>query len=488
MTAEKPDVFLCHNAADKDWVRELGTRLEAESIDGTPDGRRIRVFFDEWDIERGENIVARLGQELASGAFVAVVMSPEFFASDWTRFEWTDVVARDPANKGGRLLPLRRRDLSRDGARRLALPAPFNALRHFDFRSPARFEAEFQDLLRRIRNQPLPRGRALPPRYSSGAPQQPSQAHSIEAAETVSEILISNLAPFTTTPPALYMATAMIGSLSELPVDTGLETIVLKLWDGKLLTFADLEDPECPLNSFIDPYVIERHEFHKCALNRDLKNSWLALANKCLARALHKKHVSEDEKGRFYFLPGPDGNDRKITIGAAKPREVAAKKRHNVTGEEFWVHYSASIRFRLIGSTPFLRILPSYGFTRDGIVALDHKQAARFRVKWGGKQDSATVLRQVLFWLRFMSDGHEEWTIETGGTPIRVAVMPATAETQVGIALDHIQIKALVEDSTGDELTAVADSAQIIDATEDAGNEEQEAEDASGDEDGGEAE
>jgi hypothetical protein len=278
------------------------------------------------------------------------------------------------------------------------------------------------------------------------------------------------------------MAKATIGSLSELPVDTGLDAIELKLWDGKVLTFADLEDPECPLNSFIDPYTIERHEFHKCALNQDLRNSWLASANKCLVRALRKKQVSTDEKGRFYFLPGLDGKDRKITIGTAKPREVAAKKRHNVTGDEFWVHYSASIRFRLIGSTPFLRILPSYGFTRDGIVALDHKQAARFRVKWGGKQNSATVLRQVLFWLRFMSDGHEEWTIETGGTPIRVTVMPATAETPVGIALDHIQIKALIEDSTGDELTAVADNAQITDAAEDPDNEGEDAEDASGDE------
>ncbi len=39
--------------------------------------------------------------------------------------------------------------------------------------------------------------------------------------------------------------------------------------------------------------------------------------------------------------------------------------------------------------------------------------------------------------------------------------MTATAEAQVGIALDHIRIKALVEDSTGDELTSVADSAEI---------------------------
>lgn len=475
MPVEKPDVFLCHNAADKDWVRELGVRLEAESIDGTPTGRHIRVFFDEWDIEKGENIVARLGQGLASGAFVAVVMSPEFFDSDWTRFEWTDAVARDPANKGGRLLPLRLRDLAMDGTRRLALPAPFNALRHFDFRSLAHYEVQFQDLLRRIRGQPMPRGRVLPSRYSSGVLQQSSDTYSIESAERVAEILISNLAPLATSAPALYMADSRIGSLSELPNDTSFEAIPLRLWDAKLLTFADLEDPECPLNGVIDPYTIKRHEFHDCARDQDLGNSWLALANKCLARGMRMKEIGQDEKGRFYFLPGPNGTDRQITIGTSKPREVAVKKRHHVTGEEFWVHYSANIRFRVIGSTPFLRILPSYGFTRDGVVALDSKQAGRFRVLWGGKQDSATVLRQVLFWLRFLSEGHEEWTLDTGGTPIRVSVMPAIAQTQIGIAIDHIHVKALVEESAEDELTIVGDSAVIDAAVDDI--EDQEASD-----------
>ena len=43
MAIEQPDLFLCHSAADKDWVRELGARLECESIDGTSNGRRIRV-------------------------------------------------------------------------------------------------------------------------------------------------------------------------------------------------------------------------------------------------------------------------------------------------------------------------------------------------------------------------------------------------------------------------------------------------------------
>ena len=50
------DIFLCHNGADKDCVRKLAEQIESETFDGTSSGRAIRVFFDEWDIDVGENV------------------------------------------------------------------------------------------------------------------------------------------------------------------------------------------------------------------------------------------------------------------------------------------------------------------------------------------------------------------------------------------------------------------------------------------------
>lgn len=471
-----PDIFLCHNRADKPWVRHLGERLEAESIDGSEAGQKIRVFLDEWDIEKGENIVTRLAGALASGALVAAVMSPEFFDSGWTQFEWTDVVARDPANKGGLLLPIRLRDVSLDGSRRIAIPAPFNAINGFDFRSQEQFESVFEDLLRRIRKQPIPRGAGVRPRYSFGVTQRTTNNYEIEAAESVDEILVSNLAPITASPPALYMARTTLKNLSEIPPNLGASDISMTLWDGKIVTYADIEDPECVLNAIVDPYSIERLEFERCLKDTDIANQWIALANKSLARVLLKKGVAQDAKKRFYFLPGLDRTDRSVTIGPHQPRLVAAKKRQHVTGREFWVHYCASIRFRLIGSKVFLRILPSYSFTHDGYESLDNKQAGRYRVIWGGKQDSATVLRQVLFWLQYLSDGHEEFVLETGGEAIRISVMPATALTKFGVRTDHTRIKALVDSPSTDELTVVADSTELAESVEDSTEEADEIE------------
>ena len=54
---ELVDVFLCHNGADKEWVRNLAEQIESETFDGHLNGRPLRVFFDEWD----DPLVAGIG-------------------------------------------------------------------------------------------------------------------------------------------------------------------------------------------------------------------------------------------------------------------------------------------------------------------------------------------------------------------------------------------------------------------------------------------
>src|SRR4051812_43771024 len=92
------DVFLCYNKADKKWVLDLAAQIESETLDGTPNSRKVRVFLDEWDMDIGDNLVVKMNEGLKMSSFFAVVMSPEFFGSGWTIFEWTHVVSKDPIN------------------------------------------------------------------------------------------------------------------------------------------------------------------------------------------------------------------------------------------------------------------------------------------------------------------------------------------------------------------------------------------------------
>src|SRR5262245_57487442 len=141
---EVVDVFLCHNGVDKDWVRQLGEQLESETFDGTSNGRCLRVFFDEWDIDIGQNVLLRINQALSACRYVAVVISPEMLAAPWPTLEWTHVVAEDPTNRKGRIVPIFLRDYSAATESYAELPAPFKALNWIDFRRPRDFRRSFQ--------------------------------------------------------------------------------------------------------------------------------------------------------------------------------------------------------------------------------------------------------------------------------------------------------------------------------------------------------
>src|SRR5205823_6256494 len=118
--------------------------------DGLATSRKLSVFFDEWDIDYGENFINRINEGLPKARYFGVVMSPEFFESGWTNFEWTDVVAEDPSGARKKIIPIFLREVSLDGKERISLPAPFKAIKHFDFRVATDFEREFVKLLRRI--------------------------------------------------------------------------------------------------------------------------------------------------------------------------------------------------------------------------------------------------------------------------------------------------------------------------------------------------
>ena len=80
---------------------------------------------------------------MESARHVVTVPSPEFLRADWPRFEWNHIVANDPNNTRGVLLPILLRDLTKDGKERMELCARFRDLRYIDFRKPAEFKRSF---------------------------------------------------------------------------------------------------------------------------------------------------------------------------------------------------------------------------------------------------------------------------------------------------------------------------------------------------------
>jgi TIR domain len=87
-------VFLSHSTKDKQSVQTLAAELKAE---------KIEPWLCEVDIEFGEIFVAKIEEGLRDADLTVVFWSPEAAPSDWTRLEWTSVIAREISESRTRL-------------------------------------------------------------------------------------------------------------------------------------------------------------------------------------------------------------------------------------------------------------------------------------------------------------------------------------------------------------------------------------------------
>ncbi|MDE2749251.1 MAG: toll/interleukin-1 receptor domain-containing protein [Chloroflexota bacterium] len=73
------DVFLSHASEDKDEVaRPLAIALQKHGL---------RVWYDEFELRIGDNLVAKLNAGISTSRFGILVLSKAFFAKQWTIHE-----------------------------------------------------------------------------------------------------------------------------------------------------------------------------------------------------------------------------------------------------------------------------------------------------------------------------------------------------------------------------------------------------------------
>ena len=72
----KYDVFLSHSSKDKAVVRPIAERLRAD---------KLRVWFDEWEVKRGDDKAAKLEEGLEQSRALVLCLSANAFGSEWTQ-------------------------------------------------------------------------------------------------------------------------------------------------------------------------------------------------------------------------------------------------------------------------------------------------------------------------------------------------------------------------------------------------------------------
>jgi hypothetical protein len=86
----KWDIFISHAFEDKEFARALADALTEKGS---------RVWFDEFELKVGDSLRRSIDLGLSRSRFGIVVLSPNFFAKEWTQKELDALTARETKEK-----------------------------------------------------------------------------------------------------------------------------------------------------------------------------------------------------------------------------------------------------------------------------------------------------------------------------------------------------------------------------------------------------
>jgi hypothetical protein len=92
------DVFLSHSSKDKPLVRPIAKLLKDSGL---------RIWFDEWQIQPGDNIPAKIEEGLQGSRILVLCISANSLGSDWATLESQTFRFTDTLNRKRRFVPLR---------------------------------------------------------------------------------------------------------------------------------------------------------------------------------------------------------------------------------------------------------------------------------------------------------------------------------------------------------------------------------------------
>ena len=82
----KWDVFISHAFEDKAYTRQLATALHRKGL---------KVWFDEFELKTGDGLTRTIDHGLSESKYGIVVLSPNFFAKEWTQKELGALTSRE---------------------------------------------------------------------------------------------------------------------------------------------------------------------------------------------------------------------------------------------------------------------------------------------------------------------------------------------------------------------------------------------------------
>jgi hypothetical protein len=432
------DIFLCHNSNDKLWVEKLAESIENEDHNNN----KLRVFYDDWDIIPGENLVLKIEYAMKKSRFVAVILSEHSINAEWPNMEWTMAVYNDPSGKRGFVIPI--------WLGGCEIP-PSLLIRYVLYcNTDIAYKKSYTKLLALLKNQRLPRGQMRPSTLNS----LPTETlFPIEYADEIEEQLASNLLPILKIPNHIW--SGPVGSITYRNVFDHLHrkakgvhpTFMMR--ENRIYSFHDLNDKYNVFRELLTAESIEKTEITPWKNNLDKKNGLIEMLNRALRNHCHNLEMHYDKKhDRFFFLPKGGGN-REIewNTGTRKStRKVVKKYQKGNDGPVFWAHQALQAKFLLLDGEIFLQLIPGWTFTIDGEHSISPREIGSLSSKWTHNEYNSSVLYHIRFWSFILSKGQEKISMKLAeNNQITIDTTPAVSDITVGIEGDQLSIDKVFE-------------------------------------------
>jgi transcriptional regulator with XRE-family HTH domain len=465
------DVFLSHRSTDKDFVRQLAADIEAETFGD----RQLTVWLDEAEIRPGQSIPGLVNSGLETSRFVALVMSPAYFhtKTGWTDAEWHAALQNDPDNRRGHILPLLVQDCP-------YIPYLLRHLRAIDLRAQ-RYSDGLKELLDVLKDEPLPRPVTHRGQLIVSSTHLDRSTLIAERAvpdadpDVITERLYCNLLPVERLPRYIYMSPIAAGLMRSrkksdqvLPSKSRLREVIraaqeaekvppdrrfmptFRLFEDKVFTFHDLEDSENPLAAITTENAVEVFDVATFTSDEDLRKILLSLMNMALSRHLIRGGLVADstKNGRFFFSTN-NGNAHTVTWTPRRKRATRTVAKP-VTREDrviYWRHLGAYVTATFLVNKFYVKVLPTWVITADGIHPSGGPTIARRVNRWTGPERNLQVLYHVRFWTTVLR-GRKGGPINVwaGDQILEIAAVPAAIEVPYGILDDQRDLMRLLDE------------------------------------------
>ena len=403
--------------------------------------RKLRCFFAEWDIELGENILLKIEKSMAKSRFVGIIMSPEWLKSDWTTLERVIPVYEDPAGLKGKIIPILRCDCE--------IPPSIRILKWLDFRTDRNFEREATKLISRLKGvsirSVIKKDKQILISFDSTYPY------------IQDELLASNLFQVLELPRYFYRAISKVTKRDDvwkmLGEDVTVPVFALRGETKEIFSFSPLNDPQQKLVQLVQKETEKNHILN--ILKSERYPVLIELINRAMTAHMKKIGMVYDWKNKKTFFPLEDINeDIRYDDWKISRREWRRFVVRKSKSGSYYIHRSCKATFTKIGDDLFLKIVPGWHFTTDGMFnAVPPKMMSSLSTKWMNIQRNHSILDDVRFWIYKLSQGKDIIKLNVGAdSPVLISCIPLSTRIEHGIEEDYRERAWIEEEPAIDDL------------------------------------